>query len=532
MTAIDLLARLERVANERSGDIALVCGRRDGSGQSLRFAELYRAALRTVDALCGEGVERGHRAVVMTQDPFELAVVICALLRLGAVPVLIDPGLPRADLRACLDEVAPEVFIGQPAALLARRVLGWANGHVRIALATRAGRPLVWARALPIGRPVAGAVPEAPPVVRSPAPDDLAMIAFTSGSTGRPKGVEYHYSTLTGQLDALEPLLAGSDRGPLLSGFLPFVLFGPALGLTTIAPAVSHRAPARTPPQRVLRPLLDHRASTVVASPAVLSLLAEHCARRGLVLSSVNRVLSFGAPLHRRLADLLHRVLRPDAEVLSVYGATECLPVSAVSTARLREGAGGSCVGRPLPGLSVRVLEADATGVGEIAVAGPNVSVAYHSRPEATAAAKLAADCGLLHRTGDLGRFDEQDRLWFHGRKAHRVTGSDFTLCTEEIEAATGRVPVVRRTALVGIGPAGQQRAVLCAELEPGRDTGRESRCTARQLLSEALALVPGGQHVEALLIHPRFPTDIRHNSKIDRVHLATWAAQRLGSTS
>src|SRR5207248_5829933 len=115
-------------------------------------------------------------------------------------------------------------------------------------------------------------------------------------------------------------------------------------------------------------------------------------------------------PLRAGLAEAWGAVLRADAEVLSVYGATECLPVSAVTTRELAalRAAGhgavsGTCVGRPVPGVEVRVLGADDTGVGEIAVVGRNVSPAYHARPRDTAHAKVATDRGLLHRTGDLG---------------------------------------------------------------------------------------------------------------------------------
>ncbi|MFF2808246.1 AMP-binding protein [Streptomyces sp. NPDC058000] len=269
----------------------------------------------------------------------------------------------------------------------------------------------------------------------------------------------------------------------------------------------------------------------VAASPAVLGLIADHCTR-GLTLPSIDRVLSFGAPLRPRLADALCAVLRPDVEVLSVYGTTECLPVSAVTATELRTlrtaaqcVRAGTCVGRPVPGVEVRVLEADGVGVGEIAVAGRNVSAAYHARPRATAASQVAADCGLLHRTGDLGRLDDQGRLWFHGRKAQRVTGHGFVLTTESVEAAADTVAGVVRTALVGVGPPGGQRAALCAELEAGADHDRPAVAAA---LHEALARHPDGHHVRHVLIHPCLPTDIRHNSKINRERLADWATKRL----
>ncbi|WP_309505163.1 AMP-binding protein [Streptomyces sp. KM273126] len=528
MDSPGLYARMARLVEQRPRETALVRGRSDGSGHVISFAQLHEGCRRTAEAFHDAGLRRGHKAVTMTRDPYELLTLVYGLFAVGAVPVLVDPGLPRPQLRACLDEVAPEAFVGEPLAHLARRALGWARGHVRL--------PLVTGRAVPgLGRGLPVTVPDTDgPAweLEEPPPGDLAMIAFTSGSTGVPKGAEYHYSTLTGQLDALGPVLAPRPGDVLLAGFLPFVLLGPALGLTTLAPAVSHRAPASTPPERLLSPLLEHHASVVAASPAVLGLLAQHCVRRRLTLPSVDRVVSFGAPLRAGLADALHTVLRPDAEVLSVYGATECLPVSAISAPELRCAAGaggrpvraGTCLGHPLPAVQVRILDEDHSGVGEIAVAGPNVSPAYHARPEATAAAKVQDPEVLLHRTGDLGRLDEDGRLWFHGRKSQQVTGAGFALPTEGVETTTDSTPGVRRTALVGVGAPGHQQAVLCVELE--RDGG-DPQDVLREL-HLTLRRHPDGHHVGVVLVHPGFPTDIRHNSKINRERLAAWAAGRL----
>ncbi|MER7849945.1 AMP-binding protein [Kitasatospora sp. NPDC096077] len=514
-----LYSRMRHLAQERPRATALVHCRRDGSAPTVAFAQLLSGCGLAAQAFRAAGVRRGNKAVVMTADPYHLVTTVYGLVAIGAVPVLVDPGLPRADLRQCLDEVAPEVFVGQPLAQLARTVLGWGRGHVRTPLVTGPALPGLGRRLrLPVPPPgVDGGLPDA-----EAAADDLALIAFTSGSTGVPKGVEYRHGTLVGQADALGGVL-GTD-GVLFAGFLPFVLFAPLLGLTVIAPAVNHRAPARTPPDRLLRPLLEHRASVVAGSPAVLGLLADHCACRGLTLPGVGRVVSFGAPLRTGLAQALHAVLPPRAEVLSAYGSTECLPVSAVSTAEQCGPGAGTCVGRPLGSVAARILDPDHDGIGEIAVTGANVSPAYHARPQATAAAKSMTADGVLHRMGDMGVIDEQGRLWFHGRRSHRVLGPDFVLTTEPAEAAASAVPGVRRAALVGIGPPGRQQAVLCVELD-GRETNRR---TVLGAVRTALDRQPAGRRVADLLIHPGFPTDIRHNSKIDRERLAAWAARRL----
>ncbi|MEU6918015.1 AMP-binding protein [Streptomyces olindensis] len=493
--------------------------------EEVTAAQLLDGCRRTADALRAAGVRRGDKAVVMTRDAYGLVASVYALVSLGAVPVLIEP---RAEVRRCLDEIAPGVFIGEPLAHVARRALGWGRGRVRTALVTGRGFPgrgRLLGEGLPSAVPDGGGpAPDVPgPDAPGPRPDDLAMIAFTSGSTGQPKGVEYHHATLTGQLATLDAVLRAEPGDVLLSCFLPFAALGPLLGLTTVAPQVDHLAPARTPPGYLVGPLLGHRATIVLGSPAVLALIAGHCVRHGLTLPSVRRVLSFGAPLRPRLVEMLTKALPPGAEILSVYGATECLPVAASDAGALRAepppGHAGTCLGRPLPGVRARILDADGTGLGEIAVAGPVVSPAYHARPDATDAAKTVADGALWHRTGDLGRLDDDGRLWYLGRTAHLVTGAGFTLTTEDIEAAADTAPGVRRTALVGVGPAGRQRAVLC--VEPERGARKEAVVDA---LRAALDGHPQARSIGTVLFRPHFPTDIRHNSKIDRARLAAYA--------
>ncbi|MGW0825314.1 AMP-binding protein [Streptomyces sp. NPDC002845] len=495
------------------------------SAQDVTAAQLLDGCRRTADDLRAAGVQRGDKAVVMTRDAYQLVAAVYALTSLGAVPVLIEP---RAEVRRCLNEIAPGVFIGEPLAHVARRALGWGRGHVRTALVT--GRAFPGQGEL-LGRSLPLAVPDGrgpAPRVPEPRPEDLAMIAFTSGSTGQPKGVEYRYTTLAGQLTTLDAVLRPRAGDVLLSCFLPFAALGPLLGLTTVAPRVDHLAPARTPPGHLVGPLLRHRANIVLGSPAVLGLIAGHCARHGLTLPSVRRVLSFGAPLRPRLAEVLAKALPAEAQILSVYGATECLPTAAIDADDLRSlriqpppGHLGTCLGRPLPGVGARILDADDTGLGEIAVAGPVVSPAYHARPDATATAKTVTDGTLWHRTGDLGRLDDEGRLWYLGRKAHLVTGEGFTLTTEDVEAAADTARGVRRTALVGVGPAGRQRAVLC--VEPERGARRDAVLDA---LRAALGDHRYGRRIGTVLFHPRFPTDIRHNSKIDRARLAAQAAK------
>ncbi|MGC8644077.1 MAG: peptide synthase, partial [Isosphaeraceae bacterium] len=174
-------------------------------------------------------------------------------------------------------------------------------------------------------------------------------------------------------------------------------------------------------------------------------------------------------------------------------------------------------------------LEVPAGTVGELIVAGPMVTREYFRRPEANALAKIAdPDRGtFFHRMGDLGYRDLHGRLWFCGRKAHRVKIGHLTLYTVCCEGVFNVHPDVARTALVGVeGPSGMI-PVLC--VEPVRRLNARDQERVRGELLDRGAEFSHTKTITSILFHDAFPVDIRHNSKIFREKLAVWAARKLG---
>jgi acyl-CoA synthetase (AMP-forming)/AMP-acid ligase II len=238
-------------------------------------------------------------------------------------------------------------------------------------------------------------------------------------------------------------------------------------------------------------------------------------------------------------------MLPTEGEVHTPYGASEALPVTSIgshdilSVTREQTARGaGTCVGQPLAGIDVKIIKIDdgpivewsdellvaPAHIGEIVVRGPVVTREYFENPQANALAKIRAGDKFWHRMGDVGYLDQTGRLWFCGRKAHRVVTEQDTLFPVPCEAIFNQHPQVRRTALVGVGVSGRQQPVLCVELEQDARGGDS-------LTKELLAL--GAAHdltntIKVVLYHPSFPVDVRHNAKISREKLAVWAAERL----
>ena len=127
---------------------------------------------------------------------------------------------------------------------------------------------------------------------------------------------------------------------------------------------------------------------------------------------------------------------------------------------------------------------------------------------------------------GDLGYMDDEERVWFCGRKSHRVGTANGELYTIPCEAIFNTHRDVFRTALVGIGKAEKMEPVLCVETEKGLATSEHGRIRSELLeIGQEYEIT---RNIRTILFHPAFPVDIRHNAKIFREKLSLWAGEKL----
>lgn len=511
--------------------------------RTLTFRRLDEWSDRLAMGLQRIGISRGTRTALLVPPGPELFAVTFALFKSGAVPVFIDPGIGLGNMKGCLAEARPEAFIGIPKAHLARRLLGWGKETIRISVV--AGGRRGWG-----GIPLETVEPSAPDCQFVPAlttRDETAAILFTSGSTGPPKGALYSHGNFAAQVDALRAVYDIRPGDIYLPTFPLFALFAPALGMTALIPSMDFTKPGSVDPEAILGPAREYGATTMFGSPALLDRVGRYGEEKGITLPAMKRVISAGAPVPAAVLERFARLLPADGEIFTPYGATEALPVSSIGSREVlsetrhatSEGR-GICVGRPVAGIDLAIIGISdgpiekwqdalclpAGEIGEIAVRGQQVTLSYFARTEATRLAKIASpDGSVWHRMGDTGYLDNQGRIWFCGRKSHRVETASATLFTIPVEGVFNSHPEVFRTALVGIGERGAQRPVLCVELEKGVHKGEQER-----IRRELLQLGSSHQHTAGIgdiLFHPAFPVDIRHNAKIFREKLAIWAQRR-----
>lgn len=538
----NIAASLPRLAGEQPDRVAMRCPGPDGAYRSaLTYAQLDARSDAIAAGLALHGIVRGTRTVVMVRPTPEFFLLMFALFKAGAVPVLVDPGIDRRALKQCLDEAQAQAFIGIPLAHVARLLLGWARSATTL---VTVGRRYGWGGVTlaAVERSGQGAGPQ----LAATAADEVAGILFTSGSTGVPKGVVYRHRHFVAQIELLRSAFGLEPGGVDLPTFPPFALFDPALGLTSIIPDMDPTRPASADPRKLHAAIERFGVTQLFGSPALMKVLADH----GQALPTVARVTSAGAPVPPEVVETMRGLLPGHAQFWTPYGATECLPVAVIegrelqSTRAATEAGAGTCVGRPVAPNEVRIIAiddapiehwsqtraVDAGVVGEITVAGPTATDSYFNREAATRAAKIRETLAdgserIVHRMGDVGYFDAQGRLWFCGRKTQRVQAAQGPLYTEQVEPVFNTHPAIRRTALVGIGPVGAQVPVLCCELR--RQDGPRERLPWASVVEELRRI--GARHphtarIERFLLHPGFPVDIRHNAKIGREKLAQWA--------
>ncbi|MFZ5570680.1 MAG: fatty acid CoA ligase family protein [Thermodesulfobacteriota bacterium] len=505
------------------------------------FQQLDEESDRIAAGLIAAGIARGTRTILMVKQSLEFFALAFALFKAGIVPVVVDPGMGLKRMLNCLQEGKPEAFIGIPLAHIVRTVYPRYFQNVRHFITV--GRRLFWGgRTLQQIRRLSSTSHPVADTGR----DETAAILFTSGSTGPAKGVVYTHGMFDAQIRQIKEQFDISPDEIDLPTFPLFAIFDPSLGMTAVIPDMDPTKPAMVNPQKIIEAITNHGVTNMFASPALLNRVGRYCHQHQIKLPSLKRVVSAGAPVPPANIERFAALLMPDAEIHTPYGATEAVPILSIGsreilseTKKLTEKGFGNCVGRPIRDTEIRLIRisdepiavwSDELAVpqgetGEIIVRGPVVSSQYFERPDQNALHKIKDGQDIWHRMGDLGWMDKSGRLWFCGRKSHRVTTPKGTLYTIPCEAVFNNHPAVFRSALVGIGKAPRQIPVICIETEPGCKTPRN--IIEQELLDMAGQFVIT-QQIETVLFHKSFPVDIRHNSKIFREQLAGWAAEQL----
>ncbi|MEN8116106.1 MAG: fatty acid CoA ligase family protein [Bacteroidota bacterium] len=497
-----------------------------------RLVDLYASGVQK------SGIKKGTKTIVLIKPGIDLFATTFALLRIGAIPVMIDPGMGTKAMARSLAKAEPEAFVGIPKSLLLKYAFPNKFKSVKTWISTgmnwiRGGKRLSAFRKLNHKSYTVADIGKN---------DDVAVF-FTSGSTGPAKGVVYKNYMFEAQLNYLKNHFKYQPQEVDLCTFPLIGLFSVSLGLSVVLADMDMTRPATLKPQKLFDNINTFRCTFMFCSPMVLKKLAVYGQGKNRKLLSLKKVMTAGAPVTPELLQNFVKLLAETAEIHTPYGATEALPVTDIDNKELLEiysktedYSNGICVGYSLENIDLRIIKITDTEienienanecsdgeVGEIIIRGENVTQNYFNNNQANRLSKIkdSINSFLWHRTGDLGRLDKKGRVWFYGRKSQRVITGGTTLFTIPVEAVFNRHRAVERSALVGVTKTGTTIPIVCIQLKHRFKKNRQMIAELQRMAEESGFF----QNDVTLLFHKKFPVDPRHNAKIYREKLAEWA--------
>lgn len=515
--------------------VALFHRLKEGGFESQTFEQMERQVEIYAQALYRSGVKPQDKVLVLIPNSPELLQYVFALFRVGAIPILMDPGLGIKTLLASIRQVQPDILLAVPKVhLLCFPLTPWLP-KFSLRLSTEGD---LWGctnlQKMSLDQPF-----EPHPVEA----DEVAALLFTSGATGPAKGVCYHASIFFEQVRLLQELYQYESQEVELAGFPLFGLFTLALGVSTVVAPFNASRPASCDPKVLLEAIRECEVTSLQGSPAIWKKLASYLKENQVELHQVRRLLTFGAPISFQFTQDWSDLLGSAQSLHTPYGATECLPLSTIdgqqllSTKKEQLQGYGNCVGQPVENTLVQIIKTTDQAIetlqkedllppgeiGEIIVHSSTMTRQYYQLNEANRKSKLFYQDKLYHRMGDLGYFDREGRLWLVGRKSHRLElSTGKTYYPLPFEAIANQHPEVKGSAYVEV----RGKPYLVIAREESSQTPQEA--LKQQLLQIAGKVSPFEHPLEKVFSIRSLPVDPRHNAKIDRLQLKKWVKKRL----
>jgi malonyl-CoA/methylmalonyl-CoA synthetase len=436
-------ARVEESLARHAGRTAL-----EARGAPWTFATLAATAARIAAGLAAHGARPGDRvAACVERSPYAVALWL-ACLRGGFVHVPLNPALTRAEIGYFLGDAGPRVVVLDPAGALAR-------GDARVLTLDARGAGTLTARAS-----------AAPPVDAHPSTaDDLALLLYTSGTTGKPKGAMLTQGNLASNVLTLRELWRFTSDDVLLHVLPLSHVHGLVVALgCALASGCTVRFFDRFDPAAVVREMAT--ATVFMGVPTHYTRLLAEPALDRAACASMRLFVSGSAPLSAQAFAQFEA--RSRHRILERYGMTETLMIASNPYDGERT---PGCVGEALPGVELRIRDDSGRPVargeaGILEVRGPNVCKGYWQAPEKTAGA-FREDGWFV--TGDIGRLDEEERLWLEGRASDLIITGGYNVYPREVEDALLAVDGVAEAAVFGVAHPLWGEAVVATLCGEGR---------------------------------------------------------------
>ncbi len=502
-----------------------------GKGQppkhsALSFGELAARIARLAGGLRSLGLGKGDRVLVFLPMSPQMYTAMFAVQQIGAAAVFLDSWARRDQLGVCAEIVRPTAMISfEQAFHLVAPVPSLQSVAIKIVAGAHSDKYSSELESLMAG--------EESREIAAMALEDTALITFTTGSSGRPKGADRTHGFLFSQHKALDAHLPYRPDDVDLPCFPIFSLNNMAGGVTTVIPAIDLANPAEDDPKRLALQIRDCAVTCATLSPDLFRRLADFGNKQKLVLKGLRRVVTGGAPVSRKMVLNFNRIADL-AEIRILYGSTEIEPIAGITGSELlslKDTSQGVCAGRLDPGLRYRLLripqgaitlsgkkwadlEAPPHTAGELIVSGEHVCNGYYNDPHATARAKIVEDNGTVwHRTGDVGIFDRENRLWLLGRVHNTIVREGRLYFPVHAENLLKNLSFVDKAAYIGLpDPVLGERicAAVTLSSQPCMIVKSEYITKIEELLKKAEI------KADEVRVLDDIPMDPRHHSKVE----------------
>jgi len=402
------------------------------------LCEERRFSLPQLDALADgwaailskSGVTAGQRVAIMASNRPEFLAVLLASWRIAATAVLISSAWKRDEVDRALALTDPAHAVGDHPVLAGLMPM------------------------LHLDEPIAAG----DPVTGSPPVDDDAVLVFSSGTTGLPKAVRHTHASLQEAVLHWREALQLTARDRIQVATPPSHILGLLNILTALKTGAGVRLHHRFDIDRVLACIENDGITVEMAVAPIALAIASHPNLESYDLSSLRYIMWGATPVSAHVAETVTR--RTGVGWVPAYGTTE-LPVIACNPI---EGARLDAVGRPVPGVDLRIVSLD-TGqpvspgeVGEIQARSASLMAGY-----LPCEATRDVLCGGWYRTGDVGYLDAGGWLRITDRSKEMIKVRGFQVAPAEIEAVLHGHPAVEDCAVFGIPDDADGESVVAA---------------------------------------------------------------------
>jgi long-chain acyl-CoA synthetase len=505
----DLLELFETSTKRHATRVAMRI-ERDGRKEQYTYADLRELATRVAGFLASEGIKQGDRVMLVSSNAPEWGMSYFGVLKTGATCIPCDP-------ESSMPEIVNFARAGNAAGIICSENVLNEHPDLRKALQELATAPRLWTYddvfALPDEQTEDQRIALLPQRAHA---QSVASLIFTSGTTGQPKGVMLSHRNLTSMVSMLSSVFDMTTRDGVLSVLPLHHTFEFSTGfLTPLSRGAQITYLPELTSDALARAIKNGHVTGMVGVPALWELLHRRIKNRlyernewiGKAADNLIRAngwmrdktaVNFGQvlfyPIHEGLGgriryfisggSALSEKIQRDFHglgftILEGYGLTEASPVLTVTRPENRMLAG--TVGKPLPGVEVRIADPDPAGVGEVIARGPNVMLGYYE--DETATRKTLVDRWLY--TGDLGRVDDDGNLYLVGRSKEIIVDTNGkNVYPDELEEAYSNSPYVKELSIVGL-PDGPGEKVACLVVADDEYDISLSRVALHRLVEE-----------------------------------------------